>query len=488
MAAMATNAMTTRRIFRSRMPALLLPSQCAKQLRPRRGELVVRLHRLRGSLRQRYLRIAQLDGAAHPNRVPLFGKSEAFARVGQRFLRGAERFLGGAHRQPRAVDVGTDLLALQVELRHRRDHVCLRLADLRPRQAAFEDVPRQGDAGAEPPAELIERLPRLDESRVDADRGQVLTVEGAHRELICADLGLQRLHLRPRSIRLFEQRIERAVLAKDRRRLRVGLRLRRPEPIELRSEIEDQNLGGDAVGERVLRRGDDAGVGAGGDGTAAARDPAVVTGSCTELRKQRSQRLAGAGAGRRGVGAGLAQLGLMLTGGLDGVVERDDAASGKEREDDADHAAPPPCTSRSPPALVANISRLAITLRKYVFRACCSRREMPCTTALRTDAARGAIFSANLPPARVSRTRSARRSRSSCAVRSSPRRARLSARREAVGASIRCRRAISPSDAPESSRAALRNQNCRAVSPSVRAWRWAATLTVRCATAMRRPT
>ena len=71
-------------------------------------------------------------------------------------------------------------------------------------------------------AELIERLPRLDESRVDADRGPVLTVQGAHRELICADLGLQRLHLRPRSIRLFEQRIERAVLAKDRRRLRVG--------------------------------------------------------------------------------------------------------------------------------------------------------------------------------------------------------------------------------------------------------------------------
>ena len=60
--------------------------------------------------------------------------------------------------------------------------------------------------------------------------------------------------------------------------------------------------------------------------------------------------------------------------------------------------------------------------------------------------------------------------------------------REAVGASIRCLRAISPSEAPVSSRAAFRKQNCCAVNPSARACCCTASLTLRCATPMSRPT
>ena len=53
---------------------------------------------------------------------------------------------------------------------------------------------------------------------------------------------------------------------------------------------------------------------------------------------------------------------------------------------------------------------------------------------------------------------------------------------------MRCLRAISPSEAPGSSRAAFTNQNCWEVSPSARERRCTASFTLRCAAAISRPT
>src|SRR5207253_7404420 len=170
---------------------LRLPAERAEELRARRGELIVRLHDLRRRLRERDLGVAQLDRAADADLVSLLRQAQAFPGVDQRLLRRAQRLFRGADGQPGPVDVGAYLQPLQVELGHRGDHVRLRLAHLRLRQSALEDVPAQRQAGGRVPAQVAQAVAALLEPEGRRERRRILALERAYGELLGPDLILQ---------------------------------------------------------------------------------------------------------------------------------------------------------------------------------------------------------------------------------------------------------------------------------------------------------
>src|SRR5438128_589726 len=235
-----------------------------EQLGARRGELEVRLDHLRGRVRCRDLRIAQLDHAAGPVLIAPFRERQALARGEQRPSRRGERCFCRANGQERLGHVDAHLRRQHVELHGGKGEIALCLVHPSIRQPALEQVPGERDSPGDVPARVVRAgLRGLDERALKGDRGSIRTACGLDQVLLRLDLLRRGGDLRPRRERVLEERFERAVFVGLRRepvaggvvidgRLQTPGLVQEPRGAVVRIDrIDDRRLRGGVVRRRL---------------------------------------------------------------------------------------------------------------------------------------------------------------------------------------------------------------------------------------------